>query len=124
MIFYYFLHYSIIHLFRNGTWELQAEKVCYKAKGKEFGVIRLKREGLLKGIKLEHISGDLSCSLVKYKALGFDPRTSQILVLTNYAYPSFFVRGQQLRVWYTEDLKGYSTSNNYGTHSIKVYVQF
>ena len=122
-------------------------------------MIRLKREGLLKGIKLEHISGDLTCSLgnpqgrnlwdceisvmavitdskndvvfpansfkiKKYKVLGFDPSTSQILVLTNYAYPSFLVKGQQLRVWYTEDLKGYSISNNDGTHSIKVYVQF
>ena len=65
-----------------------------------------------------------SFNIKKYKVLGFDPRISQILVLTNYAYPSFFVRGQQLRVWYTEDLKGYSTSNNDGTHSIKVYVQF
>ena len=46
-----------------GTWELQAKEVSCKSKGKEFGVIRLKREALLKGMKLEHISGDLTCSI-------------------------------------------------------------
>ena len=31
-------------------------------------MIKLKREGLLKGIKLEHISGDLTCSSSNSKA--------------------------------------------------------
>ena len=40
---------------------LQAQNICYKAKGKDYGVIKLKQDGLLKGIMLEHVSGDLTC---------------------------------------------------------------
>ena len=122
-------------------------------------MIRLKREGLLKSIKLEHISGSLTCSNTKLQARnswgcndnvmtiitdtnnevvfpvnvndimyfqvpGFDTKTSKILVFTNHAYPNFFVKDQELRVWYTEDLKDYTTEDNDGTHCIKVYAKF
>ena len=121
-------------------------------------MIKLKREGLLKGIKLEHISGDLTCSTTPqrrnlwgcdtnvmsvitdsnnevvfpanidnprgFKVPGFDARSSQILVYTNHAYPNFFMKDQELRIWYTEDLNDYTTSDNSGTHCVKVYAKF
>ena len=121
-------------------------------------MIKLKREGLLKGIKLEHISGDLTCSTSPqsrnlwgcdaavmsivtdannevvfpanidnphlFKVPGFDAKTSQSLVFTNHAYPNFFIKGQELRIWYTEDLIDYTTSDNDGKHCVKVYAKF
>ena len=116
---------------------MQAENVCYKAKEKGYGVIKLKQEGLLKGIKLGHVSGDLTCVTkdpitttfwgctyrnedktmtiitdsnneiifpttfdgskdLKFKVPGFNAETSQILVFTNLAYPSYFQKGEEL----------------------------
>ena len=40
---------------------MQAENVCYKAEGNGYGVVKLKQEGLLKGIKLGYVLGDLTC---------------------------------------------------------------
>ena len=152
-------HFSCNVYLDNGAWELQTGKVCYKAKGKNYGVIRLKREGMLRGIKLEHISGDLTCHIsVPHKTslwgcstavltlitdtnnqvifpanIGntklpkvpvYDAKTSQILIYTNFAYPSFFVKGQELRIWYSEDLYDQHTDDNSGTHCIKVYAAF
>ena len=54
----------------------------------------------------------------------YDAKTSQILVYTNFAYPSFFVKGQELRIWYSEDLYDQHTDDNRGTHCIKVYAAF
>ena len=148
----------------NGTWELQAENVCYGAKGKSYGVIKLKEEGLLIGIKLKHFSGNLTCDVrypqhanlwgcnfINYTSSvltvvtdngnwvvfpanmkntrhfyvpGFNPKTSNILVFTNLAYPKFFNEVQELRIWYTEDLYHYSTSDNGGVHCVNVYVKF
>ena len=138
---------------------LQAEKVCYKANGKNYDVIRFKKEGLLKGIKLEHISGYLACHISNPHATSlwgcdtavrtlitdannrvvfpanidnllhpnvpvYDGKTSHILVFTNFAYPSFLVKGQKLRIWYSEDLYDYTTHDNGGTHCVKVYAKF
>ena len=154
-----FQHVSYNFNLDYGAWELQAENVCYKAKGKNYGVIRFKKEGLLKGIKLEHISGYLTCGVGVPDARSlwgchtavrtlitdannrvvfpanidnplhsnvpvYDAKTSQILVFTNFAYPSFFVKGQELRIWYSEDLYDYTTHDNGGKHCIKVYAKF
>lgn len=54
----------------------------------------------------------------------YDAKTSQILVYTNFAYPSFFVKGQELRIWYVEDLYNQFTSDNGGTRCVKVYAKF
>ena len=107
---------------------------------------------------MEHISGDLTCSMSpqkrnlwgcdadvmsiitdannevvfpanidnpkRFKVPGFDAKTSQSLVFTNHAYPNFFIKGQELRIWYTEDLNDYTTSDNDGKHCVKVYAKF
>ena len=122
--------------------------------------MRLKSLGLLKGIKLQHISGDLSCDItsphratlwgcdtsvltiitdnnnevvfpanidnpyLQYKVPGCNAKTSQFLVFTNFAYPSFFVKGHELRIWYAEDLTDEGVFNNGGTHCVKVYTKF
>ena len=62
--------------------------------------------------------------IMYFQVPGFDAKTSKILVFTNHAYPNFFVKDQELRVWYTEDLKDYTTEDNDGTHCIKVYAKF
>ena len=44
-------------------WELQDEKVCYEAKGRQsYGDFTLDQSGRLKGIMLEHRSGYVTCS--------------------------------------------------------------
>ena len=43
---------------------------------------------------INHLFPANDFNIKKYKVSGFDPRTSQILFLTNYAYPSFIVKGQ------------------------------
>lgn len=143
---------------------LQAQNICYKAKGKGYGVIKLKQDGLLKAIMLEHVSGDLTCRkqvkrmtslwgcgnasggrimtiitddnnevvfpanidnpYLQYKVPGCNAKTSQFLVFTNFAYPSFFVKGHELRIWYAEDLTDEGVFNNGGTHCVKVYTKF
>ena len=135
------------------------KKSVTKQRKKNYGVIRFKREGLLKGIKLEHISGYLTCHIGNPHATSlwgcdtevltlitdtnnrvvfpanidnprqpdvrvYDAKTSQILVYTNFAYPSFFVKGQELRIWYVEDLYNQFTSDNGGTRCVKVYAKF
>ena len=54
---------------------------------------------------------------------GFNALMSHVLVFTNYAYPNYFDEGQELRVWYIEDLFNFgSESNNGGIHCINVYA--
>ena len=54
---------------------------------------------------------------------GFNALMSHILVFTNYEHPNYFEEGQELRVWYIEDLFNFkSESNNGGIHCINVYV--
>lgn len=128
-------------------------------------MIKLKQEGLLEGIMLEHISGNLTCreqvkslaSLwgcgypnggrimrivtddnnevvfpanikiskgVKIKMPGVNAKASKILVFMNLAYPSYFKNGQELRIWYTEDLLDDNTKDNSGIHCVKAYAKF
>lgn len=61
---------------------------------------------------------------LKFKVPGFNAETSQILVFTNLAYPSYFQKGEELRIWYTEDLYNYKTHDNLGTHCVKAYAKF
>ena len=54
---------------------------------------------------------------------GFNASMSHILVFTNFAYPNYFNKGQELRVWYIQDLfKFRSEYNNGGTHCVNVYA--
>ena len=127
-------------------------------------MIKLRKDGLLEGIMLEHVSGDLTCrkqvtsltSLwgcgypnggrimtivtddnndvvfpanikiskgVKFRMSGINAKTSKILVFMNLAYPSYFKSGQELRIWYTEDLFDDNTKDNNGMHCVKAYAK-
>ena len=143
---------------------MQAENICYKAKERNYGVIKLRQAGLLTGIKLKHISGSLTChkrdplrtnlwgcntkgkhgvltvvtdtsnrvvfpanfknSPRPFEIPGFNADISEILVFTNLAHPNFFNKGQELRIWYSEDLFNYTTDDNDGTHCVNVYTEF
>ena len=117
-------------------------------------MINLKQEGQITGIKLEHVSGNLTCNISasnsanlwgcnhgtisrKAKVLtvitdadnevvfpanidsskafivpGFNASMSHILVFTNFAYPNYFSTGQELRVWYIQDLFKFRSEYN------------
>ena len=135
---------------------MQAENICYKAKDSGFGVINLKQEGLIRGIKLEHVSGKLTCDIFhSYRAnlSGCNSRTksneavlstvitdadnqvvfpansnsskaavSHVLVFTNFVYPNYFDKGQELRIWYNSDLLDFTEFYNGGIHCVNVYA--
>ena len=61
---------------------------------------------------------------LKFKVARFNAKTSQKLVFTNLAYPSYFQKGEELRIWYTEDLYDYKTHDNLGTHCVRAYAKF
>ena len=135
---------------------MQAENICYKAKDSGFGVINLKQEGLIRGIKLEHVSGKLTSDIFhSYRAnlSGCNSRTksneavlstvitdadnqvafpansnsskvavSHVLVFTNFVYPNYFDKGQELRIWYNSDLLDFTEFYNGGIHCVNVYA--
>ena len=118
------------------------------------------------GIKLEHVSGNLTCGIAApnkknlwgcnygpkpgdakvltvitdadnevvfpanidsstpFNVPGFNALTSQILVFTNFAYPNYFNKGQEIRIRYTEDPNIASASDNGGMHCINLYASF
>ena len=61
---------------------------------------------------------------IKIRMSGVNAKTSKILVFMNLAYPSYFKNGQELRIWYTEDLLNDNTKDNSGIHCVKVYAKF
>ena len=130
-------------------------------------MIKLTQRGLLTGIKLEHVSGNLTCQVsiprrttlwgcthiianqhepkvltivtdndnrvvfpvnyiknYPFDVPGFNAYTSNVLVFTNLASPNFFNKGQELRIWYTEDLYSHTTHDNGGVHCVNVYAKF
>lgn len=143
---------------------MQAENICYKSRDSGFGVINLKQEGLIRGIKLEHVSGKLTCDIFhSYRANlwgcnsrtksneavlstvitdadnqvvfpansnsskvitvpGFNAAVSHVLVFTNFVYPNYFDKGQELRIWYNSDLLDFTEFDNGGIHCVNVYA--
>ena len=61
---------------------------------------------------------------IKIRMSGVNAKTSKILVFMNLAYPSYFKNGQELRIWYTEDLLNDNAKDNSGIHCVKVYAKF
>ena len=61
---------------------------------------------------------------VKFKISGVNAKTSKVLVFMNLGYPSYFKTGQELRIWYTEDLFDDDTKDNSGMHCVKAYARF
>ena len=62
-----FLAFICLFSFTGCQWELQASNVCYGSRGDKPGAFKLKQEGFLTGIKLEHVSGNVSCLIPKSK---------------------------------------------------------
>ena len=63
-------------------------------------------------------------SSTPFNVPGFNALTSQILVFTNFAYPNYFNKGQEIRIRYIEDPNIASASNNGGMHCINLYASF
>lgn len=55
---------------------------------------------------------------------GVNLKTLQVLVYMNLVYPKFFIKSQQLRIWYSEELINQWTVNNEGDHCVEVYAKF
>ena len=147
---------------------MQATDVCYGAKGNNFGRFKLRQEGFLVGMKLEHVSGTVTCyartnlrwsywgcylptertrletvitdsnNLIiypnsptkwmfprqyAYQLAGHEGR-SKILVFSGNCSAVYARKGQQLRIWYGEDLTGVTESDNGGKHCVNVYAMF
>lgn len=49
---------SFIYL---GEWEMIGNNICYGARRGMYGVIKLRREGFITALKLDHVSGFLTC---------------------------------------------------------------
>merc|ERR1712113_363483 len=45
----------------DGNWIMLGNNICYGARSWNFGVLKLEKEGFLFAIKLEHVSGYLTC---------------------------------------------------------------
>lgn len=48
--------------------------------------------------------------------------SSADLVFTDFGYPKFFKSGDKLKVWYGEDLYGYTEDDNHGSTCMDVYA--
>ena len=152
--------------YAGNKWTLQATGVCYGAKGNSFGSFRLRQNGFLIGLKLEHTSGSVTCDVNKasyssHWGCGAYGRNKLGTVITDDAnvriYPAnpywvykpqfwyhipgykensktvvfgggcssmYAQKGQQLRIWYGEDLGNSGYHDNGGRHCVNVYAMF
>ncbi|XP_031563590.1 uncharacterized protein LOC116299094 [Actinia tenebrosa] len=53
-----------------------------------------------------------------------DTASSKELIFTDFAQPFYFPEGKQMRIWYGEDLKDSSESDNVGRACVNVYAKF
>ncbi|XP_015772217.1 PREDICTED: uncharacterized protein LOC107350507 [Acropora digitifera] len=58
-----------------------------------------------------------------YALPGFEP-DSPFLVFHDFSNPDFFHRGQQLQLWYGEDLENVNEENNSGKTCVEVYAWY
>ena len=64
-------------------------------------------------------------SSVPFNVPGFNALTSKNLVFTNFAYPNYFNKGQEIRIWYIDDLRNTASAfGNGGMHCINLYASF
>jgi len=137
------------------NWQLQKRSVCFGAKNSQFGKFKIRQGGLLRGIKLVHTKGQVTCrhgwghsnwgcggkkiilavttstnkvifpknlegsghaTLPKYTA------QSAVIILDNPAYEPKVRKGQNLRLWYGEDLKDWWEDDNSGRSCADVYA--
>lgn len=55
---------------------------------------------------------------------GVNAKRTKNLVYTDFAHPKFFMKHQQLRIWFTEDLTNHGPHDNGGVHCVQVYAKF
>lgn len=58
-----------------------------------------------------------------YKIPGYNSK-SKMLKLENLRSPSAFEEGDEMRIWYGEDLRGYTEHDNHGEVCAKVYAGY
>ena len=50
--------------------------------------------------------------------------SSPELILTDFGNPKYLITNEKLRIWYGEDLKGYTESDNHGSTCMDIYAYF
>ena len=55
---------------------------------------------------------------------GVNAKRTKHLAFTDFANPKFFIKYQELRIWFSEDLSNHFSNYNGGTHCVKVYTKF
>ena len=63
------------------------------------------------------------CQSSRYTILGYDAQSSEI-VFSGLPYSLHLSSGQELRMWYEEDLKNVSESDNGGTSCADVFGKY
>ena len=58
-----------------------------------------------------------------YKLPGYTS-SSPKLILTDFGNPKYLRTNEKLRIWYGEDLKNYTESDNHGSAWIEIYAYF
>lgn len=128
--------------------------MCFGAKNDKFGKLVVKVGGYVKSVKLVHVTGFFKCNnkatpsnwgcfddigtvLTQsddvillpeskkkwYKLPRYTP-TSEEIVFTDLKNPLILSSGQELRIWYAEDLSGIEEENNSGTTCVDVYANY
>lgn len=50
--------------------------------------------------------------------------SSPKLIFTDFGYPKYLSANEKLRIWYGEDLKGYTEADNRGSTCMDIYAYF
>ena len=56
-----------------------------------------------------------------YKLPGYTPFSPE-LVFSDFGYPKYLKKGDKLRIWYAEDLYGYTEGDNHGSTCMYIYA--
>lgn len=137
---------------REGCFTYQGD-VCYGARDNSYGLVKVTKTGYINKVKLVHQSGYLSNSRQAGKSKWGFPTDKNIgtlvtdtndKVLFGALYPyslenfnaesdyltlinvttAYVKLGNTLRVWYSEDIRDFTESDNHGKHCITVYAVF
>ena len=133
---------------------MNSAAVCFGAKDNQFGQFQIEFGGSIEAVKLVHLSGQVSCHQPgsskwgcsgkhifvfltdasntillpmdqnsPYTIPGYDAQSSEI-IFSGFPNPLHLRSGQELRMWYEEDLKNLHESDNGGTSCADVFVKY
>ncbi|XP_057300779.1 uncharacterized protein LOC130635463 [Hydractinia symbiolongicarpus] len=135
-------------------WKLQATNICFGTKNDQFGKFKITHNGKLAALKLKHMRGLVSCNPKKALTrwgCGWENPKNIFIVITNSEdqiimpegkkkehnkIPGFngnssFITldkqvkaGEELRIWYSQDLRNFSEENNNGSSCADIYAVF